>query len=682
MENGSDVLVGFKKLYNFSRLLLESDDPESLLSRLVEATRQVTDADEVILFDVDGGEPAVREVASNAPEGADADEPEYSQTLVDEVIERGTPLLLKDVCHDPRFEQAQSVQVLSITSAMGAPLFADDELKGIVYASRQRMTQNFTDQHGELMTVAASLASLLMDRVASMEALRESEFRHRSLVEMSPSTVAVIQQRRLVFANRRACRLWDAESVQRLLGTKYDELFDPWKSKRLVQRLKQAEDFDEIFGWTCDVDGDGGCPVKVVGRAIQFDGRPAMQLRISEVEDDSPLIAQRLRSDRLMLMGTMAATVGHEINNPLSYVHANLDFVAEEFGDLMEDDSVDFPACHRCEDVIEALESAREGAERIRGVIDSIQHFTRVDDEQQEPATVEEALKSALRVAREKLSPDVELQVDVRPTPPVELNAAQFGQVLLNLLTNAAQALADDDQTHHKRLEVRNRQEADEVVVEIADNGPGIAPQIRRHIFKPFVSTKSDDAGTGLGLSICRKIVESAEGTIEVESQPGEGSLFCVRLPAATEVATRSFEVVPESASSREQGGRILIVDPEPTLGRSLQRVLQDRHEVVAVQTKGEAVELLSGSPSFDVVLCDHRLRGGMGRDLFRWIQDHAPHYWDRLVAMTANRVDPRSRQTLEQLPNPWIAKPFDLDRLRGIIDRLVDSCERDADAS
>ena len=681
MKSDSDELAGFRKLYNFSRLLLDSDDPEGLLTRLVEATRRVTKADEVILFEIQKGDPKVRALASDRPEESNSGGPDYSETLVQEVIRRGSPLLLKDVSEDPRFGEARSVQLLSITSAMGAPLLGEGELKGIIYASRQRLAENFTDYHRELMTVAASQASLLMDRLAAMEALRESELRHRSLVETSPSTIAVLKGERLVFANQKACQLWGRASVQELEGVGCEELFDPWRSQALMRQVQQGEDFDSVYAWTSTSDGEADRPVEVMGRAVQFDGAQAMQLRVNEVNEEASIFAQRLRADRLMLMGTMAATMGHEINNPLSYVYTNLDFVYEEFLTWCETEgSVTAADNESVREVLEALESAREGTERIRAVVDSVQNFTRLDEGEEDPTTIEEPLKSSLRIVREKLSPEVELQLDVRPTAPVPLSAAKLGQVLLNVLVNAAHALGEDEGEEEGRLEVRTREIAGEVLIEVADNGPGIGPEIRHHIFEPFVSTKDDDIGTGLGLSICREIVDSADGSIEVESDVGKGSLFRIILPALNEIDTQRIPVVPEARGQVQ--ARVLVVDPEPTLGRSLQRVLQDVHDVTAVHTTGAAVDLLAGSYDFDVILCDLRLRGGVGRDLFGWVEENALHYWDRLVAMTASRVDQRSREYLDGLPNPWIAKPFDINRLRAIIESLVQRETSDVNVS
>ncbi len=666
MTRASEELAGIRKLYRFTRWLLEGDDPESLLPRLVEATREIADADEVILFQLSDEPEKLGEVV--ARQGSlTTEEESFSKTLIEEVIREGEPVLFNDVCEDPRFEQAQSIQFLAITSAVGAPLKVDGKLMGVLFAARQRLARNFRKGHQEMIAVAASQAGLLMSRLASTRALRESESRYRSLVEMSPSAIAVVQGGELSFANQTACQLWGVEEGEELEGRRISELFNAWRSDELMEALRKGTGFESIDAWAIR-GGKSDKAVEVVGRRVQFEGEEALQLIVSMVGEKRNLLARRVRTDRLVMMGTMAATVGHEINNPLSYVYANLEYVVEELEHWWEGGSVALPDGPSREDIMAGLRSAREGTERIRAVVDGIQNFHRLDDDEERATLIEQPLRSSLQIARTKLNADVELQVDIRPTGPVLVSAARLGQVFLNLLVNGAQAL-EESPLDEKCLEIRTRQTDGEVIVEIADNGPGIEEQLQEDIFEPFVSTKEAE-GTGLGLAICRDIVESADGTLELESERGEGCVFRVRLPKAEEMETQSFEVVTESRGEYRDG-TILIVDPEPTLARSLERILQKSHEVVAATTKGEALELLA-TEDFDVILCDLRLRGGIGRDLFGWVEENAPECWERMVAMTANRITPNSRHDLERLPNPWVTKPFEIGRLRGIIDGIL----------
>lgn len=665
MAYASDELAGIRKLHRFTRWLLEGGQPDDLLPRLVEATREIVDADDVVLFrldeDCDGGGQLV---ARSGRLGEVVDD--SSATLMRAVLREEEPVLFNDVSDDPRFEEANSIEILAITSAVGAPLKVEGEWCGVLVAVRQRLARNFREVHRQLMEVAAGQAELLMTREAGMRALRDSEARYRSLVEMSPSAIAVIQQGELVFANQTACGLWGVDEVEKLQGSRVEELFSESRSVDLMEALRRGESFESIDAWARE---DGGLDraVEVVGRPAKFEGKWAMQLIVSTVGEKREVMARRVRTDRLVMMGTMAATVGHEINNPLSYVCANLEYALEELEHWWRGATVRQPDGHTRSDIIDGLASACEGTERIRAVVDGIQNFHRLDDDAQRPASIEQPLRSSLQIARTKLDPDVEVQVDIRPTAPVGVSAARLGQVFLNLLINGAQALSEVD-GEEKRLEVRTRQEEGEVIVEIADTGPGLDEELKSDIFQPFVSTKGTE-GTGLGLAICRDIVTQARGAIDVETERRQGCLFRVRLPEVEEQQTQSFEVLEDESSGLR--GTVLIVDPEPTLAKSLQRILQRDHEVMAVTTKGDALELLA-TEEFDVILCDLRMRGGLGRDLFRWVQEQAPEYWDRMVAMTASRLTPKVRQELEALPNRWVAKPFDMRRLRGIIDRLL----------
>ncbi len=666
METKTGELEGFRRLYEFSRLLLTGNEPENLVDRLVEATRAVTRADEVILFRLEKEMPRVHAISSSK-EGARL--PEYSVTLVREVVVRQEPLLLIDIQQDPDFGRAESIRELNITSAMGAPLHVNGDLWGLLYAARSRLAGNFAEEHRDLMTVAAAQASLLLSRFHADQALRESEQRHRVLIDLSPSAIVVLREGRVVFCNRAAVNLWGRKGKEDLLGEEVENLFDSWRSRDLWELLEGQAPFEAVEAWAgSEEDERAGCPVEVRGGPVWIDGETGLQLILNEVSEQKAVMARRVRSDRLMAMGTMATTVGHEINNPLAYVQANLDFAVKEMEEHWSSPGQTLDDAGRAE-LLAGLRAAREGTERIRAVVDSIQNFSRLGEDEAGVTSVERPLESSLRVARSELGPDVVLEVDLRPTAPVAVTAPRLGQVFLNLLINAAQALSKMPEGD-RRLEIRSRQFEDEVIVEIVDSGPGIEESVRQHIFDPFVTTKED--GTGLGLAISSDIVAAAGGAIEVESRGGKGCLFRVRLPASEEPTTQRITMVdkPEMA----QAGRILIVEPDRALAESLQRLLKSQHEVEAVSTVGEAVELLGSHREFDVILCDLRFRGGVGLDVFQWIQDQAPEYRERLVAMTASRCTQAQLEKLSALPNPWVRKPFDLQRLRSVIGAVLES--------
>lgn len=683
MEGPSGEVRGFQRLYEFSRRVLAEEHPEGLVERLVDALRYALDASCVILFRVDAGKGEEIWSCSRDEELEGLGETSYSRTLVSAVIDSGCPLLIQDVPQDPQFCDALSIRALELTSALGAPLFLDGELAGILYATRHRFTDNFKEYHRDLMTVAAAQAGLLLRHVKDQDALCESHRRLQSLLEVSPTAIIVLSTEGVLFSNRAAQRLWRTSGEACLEGKAVVDLFEGWRSERLLGALSEKNSFDSLEAWVRPLEGEEGKSanlVEVWGEPILYNGHEAMQLALSAVGEKRIGIARKARADRLAAMGAMAATVGHEINNPLAYVHANLEFAQELLEPALNKGigEIDFGAL---KSVLEGMRAALEGTERIRAVVSSIQSFSRLGESEDSCSDIIQPLQSSLRLAMNELSADVDLQVDLRPTNPVGLDPSRLGQIFLNLLINAAQALREVPAERGRRLEVRCRQVEGEVIIEIADNGPGIDPKIKEQLFQPFVTTKATREGTGLGLAIAHEIVESVNGRIEVESESGEGALFRVILPAREEPSTSSFEVVDEEGDVPR--GRILIVDPDPVLATSLCRLLAPLHDAEAVTTLGEAVEYLSSVREVDVILCDLRLRGGVGLNLLQWMEKNAPQYWERTLAMTASLMSHSEQDYLDSLPNGWVGKPFDKVHLRNRIAKiLLKSCEVQEEAS
>ena len=223
-------------------------------------------------------------------------------------------------------------------------------------------------------------------------------------------------------------------------------------------------------------------------------------------------------SQRMAGLGRLAAGVAHEVNNPLSSVIANLAFVAEELpGAPLE--------------VRQALREARDGADRVADVVRGLKTFSRPGDVARGPVDVREELESAIRLARHELRHRAKLQVQLDPVPLVAADAHELGQVFLNLLVNAAQAVPEGRAEEHRVTVVSRADSRGWAVVEIGDNGAGIAPDVLDRIFEPFFTTKPLGIGTGLGLAIAHGIVTDAGGGSRWRANRGGGapSACCCR---------------------------------------------------------------------------------------------------------------------------------------------------------
>jgi CheY-like chemotaxis protein len=277
-----------------------------------------------------------------------------------------------------------------------------------------------------------------------------------------------------------------------------------------------------------------------------------------------------------------------------------------------------------------------------------------------------------MRVTRNEIQHRARLVTLLGHVPPVLGNEHRIEQVFLNLLVNAVQALSDDRTDNEIRVTLR-ADTAGKVVVEVADNGPGISDEIRARIFDPFFTTKSVGIGLGLGLSICHGIVTSHGGTITVDSVVGGGSTFRVTLPAMTNApdampAPRVGEATPKTSVDRIH---VLVIDDEPALASMIVRVLEDQCDVdVAVQGREGLERIVHAAKPYDVILCDLMMPDMTGMDLFAEVARRFPGLEERFVLMTGGAFTPRATAFLARVHNRRLEKPFDGATLRAAVAR------------
>ncbi|WP_224245956.1 sensor histidine kinase [Hyalangium gracile] len=233
-----------------------------------------------------------------------------------------------------------------------------------------------------------------------------------------------------------------------------------------------------------------------------------------------------IHSDRLVSLGRTVASVGHEINNPLVYVISNLAYVHGELSLTARE----FTQEERRE-MLEALEEAREGAERVHFIAQDLKTLARADDESTGPVDVAEVLRDVAKMASHELQGRARLVEECSGMPLVRANATRLGQVLLNLIVNGAQAIAPGDMERNEIRVTARLSAPDRVTVDVSDTGCGIPPENLERIFDPFFTTKPVGQGTGLGLAVCLNIIESLGGSITVDSKPGQGTTFHLTLP-------------------------------------------------------------------------------------------------------------------------------------------------------
>jgi PAS domain S-box-containing protein len=380
-----------------------------------------------------------------------------------------------------------------------------------------------------------------------------------------------------------------------------------------------------------------------------------------DITERRELERRLVAADRLAAVGTLAAGVAHEINNPLAFTVANIEAAIE---------SLPRPASHARDSLAAALEDALDGAQRIAAIVRHLRLFARPEAATKGPVDIRKVLDATIQIAWNEVRHRARLRREYDEIAPVLADEGRLGQVFLNLLVNAAQAIPEGAIDEHE-ISVTTRLEEASVIVEIRDTGFGIAPEVLPRIFDPFYTTKPVGVGTGLGLSICHGIVTSLGGDIRVESALGRGTTFRVRLPrskaAEVEVATPRPSSAPATLPSR-----ILVIDDEPQVGRAIARVLGKAGATVETRTGGEALDALDALEAFDVIFCDVMMPDVDGIAVFEAVARQRPEIARRFVFLTGGAFTSRARDFLDRVGRPVLRKPFSVDRLRAVVAEAI----------
>ena len=245
---------------------------------------------------------------------------------------------------------------------------------------------------------------------------------------------------------------------------------------------------------------------------------------------------------------------------------------------------------------------------------------------------------------------------------------ARLAQVFLNLLVNASHAV--DGNIEKDQITVKIGTQGSHVVVEIADTGSGIAPDRLTKIFDPFYTTKPTGIGTGLGLAICRSITEKLGGSIIVDSQVGKGTTFKIMLQISASGSMKAVSLSPPSSDRHAIARRILVIDDDVQVSRSIARILKSKHEVTIIESPKEALITLKNK-EFDVILCDVMMPEMNGLELHRRIRETSQHLASRFVFITGGAFALDAQAELEELSHRCVRKPFTREELLASIDSV-----------
>jgi PAS domain S-box-containing protein len=517
-------------------------------------------------------------------------------------------------------------------------------------------------KHDGQVVAATLITTDITERKRAEEELRESERKYHHLFDnLNDAAFLVDVETGLILETNQQATDMLGRSREEIVGMHQSALHPPGQADKYRQEFAahiqhgRATDFDAEV-----IRKDGTVvPVSISASALSMGGRHLILglfrdiSELKKTEAEKKLLEEKAKqASHLASIGEMAAGIAHEVNNPLTGVLGFSEVLMRK--DLPEAIRKDVEIIHR-------------GAQRAASILSRMLTFARQRKAERTFTSINEIIETTLELrAYEMEANNIRVTRHLDPELPGTMaDATQLQQAFLNIAMNAEMAIRD---AHRAGNIWVGTETADSVIrITLKDDGVGIPPENMGKIFDPFFTTREVGKGTGLGLSVCHGIIAEHGGRIYADSEPGRGTRFNVELPIVA--GEKPIDLPwPADQPPKVSGARVLVVDDEPLVRELLgQELAGEGYRVETVDGAAAALDRLRGD-DYHLVLLDIKMPGMSGIELYQQTCKLKPSLASRVIFITGDTMSPDTREFLSQAKVPYIAKPFNLEKLKGEI--------------
>jgi PAS domain S-box-containing protein len=503
----------------------------------------------------------------------------------------------------------------------------------------------------------------ITDRKRTEEALRESEERHRTILDTIEDGYFEVDLKGSFTSFNASTRAMLGYDHEEMVGLNYRQ----YMAKEVSDKVFLI--FNEVF--------ETGIPAKAVDwRLIRKDGtvmdiETSLSLRrdnsgapigffgiARDLTEKKKMELQLLQTEKLSAVGTMISGVAHELNNPLTAIIGNAQLLARQ---------------GVTEDVQGKLDVILQESIRSSKIVGGLLAFAREHKPERSMVNLNSIILESVRLKEYDLKVNnIDLELSLADNlPETSADPYQIQQVFINLINNARDALVTDQGAG--TLTIRTYNTGTTIMIEFEDTGPGIPDEIINRIFEPFFTTKETGKGTGLGLSMAYGIIGEHGGTISVVSKPGKGARFTISVPIASveEVAVAEREY-PPGEQRPHASTSILVVEDEDNLAQFISEALSDEGYHVTCCNNGKAAIEKLEKHTYDLIISDMKMPGMSGVELYQYIHKHHPKMTQKVLFMTGDVLGKDTQDFLTIAGHNYIEKPFEIVKLLQAIRRII----------
>lgn len=667
-------------LYSIGKSVSSLLDLEELLVRIVEAGVYITRAEEgfLLLRDSDANELYLRAAKNLGEQRAQKLRMPIDDSLAGQVIRTGKPIRLDKAGAG---NQLKVITGFLVRAILQVPLMVGNQVIGVLAVDNQQSERTFSENDQYLLSALADYAAIAIENARLYQQVKQSESRYRDLFDNANDLIFTLDRQFNIRSINKVGPTITGYACDHLIGRPLRDIIfdDAWAPvERFLNNVLQQQTVPP-FELQLRRHDDEAVVLEVSARLMRDGERSeAIHCIARDLTERRRLEEQLIKAEKLSAIGQLVAGVAHEVNNPLTSISG--------YTQLMLRDA-SLPSGVR-----QDLQHINTQAERAARIVQNLLMFAREHKPQRTLIDINQVLQSTLTLRAYQLRVDnITVVTDFAPNlPQTVADPHQLQQVFLNLINNAHQAMTEHGGKGTLTLRTSVERRVGEgggkesyIRVAVSDTGVGIPSRNLSRIFDPFFTTKPIGQGTGLGLSICFGIIQEHRGRIWAESEVGVGTTMYVELPLV-DVEEIAFGIPDASspATAEEEpeagetngGAAILVVDDEEAVSALLSRLLTELgHRPTAVSSGEAALEIISRQ-SFDLILTDIKMPGMTGFELHQHIKQRDPHLAQRIIFITGDTITASTQARLAQTGNPYIAKPFAIERLEALVNACLAS--------